>query len=79
MRRLGTAATDLCYVACGRQDVYYEGYLNIWDIAAGILIVENAGGVAVDFNGNKNYNIGKIVATNPAILQDVLNGIHFFD
>lgn len=79
IRRLGTAATDLCYVACGRQDVYYEGYLNIWDIAAGILIVQHAGGVAVDFTGGHDYSSGKIVATNRFILSDVLKGVQFFD
>lgn len=79
IRRLGTAATDLCYVACGRQDVYYEGYLNIWDIAAGILIVQNAGGVAVDFKGGTDFTSGKIVATNAVILPDVLKGVRFFD
>lgn len=77
IRRLGTAATDLCYVACGRQDVYYEGFLNIWDIAAGILILQNAGGVAVNFKGEENYNEGRIVGTNPNLIGDVLRGISF--
>lgn len=77
IRRLGTAATDLCYVACGRMDVYYEGFLNIWDIAAGILIVKNAGGIAVDFKGTENYTTGNIVATSKLLLPDVLRGIYF--
>lgn len=77
IRRLGTAATDLCYVACGRQDVYYEGFLNIWDIAAGILILKNAGGVAVDFTGAEHYTQGRIVGTNPALLSAVLKGLQF--
>ncbi len=75
IRRLGSSATDLCYVACGRLDVYYEAYLKIWDIAAGILIVQNAGGVVTDFNGKVDYNKGKIVATNNTLLKKVLKGI----
>lgn len=74
IRRFGSAATDLCYVACGRFDIYYEGYLNIWDIAAGIIIVKNAGGVVTGFNGKENYG-GSIVATNEFLLKDTLKGI----
>ncbi len=77
IRRLGTAATDLCYVACGRLDVYYEGFLNIWDIAAGVLIVQQAGGVAVNFRGERTYTDGTIVATSQLLLPDVLKGIRF--
>lgn len=77
IRRLGTAATDLCYVACGRLDVYYEGFLNIWDIAAGVLIVQQAGGVAVNFKGEKRYSDGTIVASGSELLPAVLSGIQF--
>ncbi|MBP9796597.1 MAG: inositol monophosphatase [Chitinophagales bacterium] len=75
IRRLGTAATDLCYVACGRMDVYYEGFLNIWDIAAGIIIAENAGAFVSDFKGERNFHSGQIVATNPDIKDTVLKGV----
>ncbi len=75
IRRLGTAATDLCYVACGRMDVYYEGFLNIWDIAAGIIIAENAGAFVSDFSGARNFSAGQIVATNPEIKNFVLQGV----
>ncbi len=54
LRRLGSAATDIAYVACGRYDGFYEYGLNPWDIAAGILLVKEAGGEASDFNGNEH-------------------------
>ena len=54
LRRLGSAATDIAYVACGRYDAFYEYGLNPWDIAAGILLVKEAGGSVSDFNGKEN-------------------------
>ncbi len=51
LRRLGSAATDIAYVACGRYDSFYEYGLNPWDIAAGILLVKEAGGEVSDFEG----------------------------
>jgi len=75
IRRLGTAATDLCYVACGRMDVYYEAFLNIWDIAAGIIIAENAGAYVSDFNNGRNFKEGKIVVSNNIIKDAVLKGV----
>ena len=54
LRRLGSAATDIAYVACGRYDGFYEYGLNPWDIAAGILLVKEAGGNVSDFNGDEN-------------------------
>ena len=53
VRRLGSAAIDLCWVACGRFDGFYEYKLEAWDSAAGWLIVEEAGGTVTDFKGNK--------------------------
>ncbi len=52
LRRLGSAATDMAYVACGRYDSFYEYGLHPWDIAAGILLVREAGGEISDFRGN---------------------------
>jgi len=52
LRRLGSAATDIAYVACGRFEGFYEYGLNPWDIAAGILLVKEAGGVVSDFEGH---------------------------
>jgi myo-inositol-1(or 4)-monophosphatase len=65
IRRLGSAAVDLAYVACGRFDVFYEYGLNPWDVAAGTLIVKQAGGQVTDFDGGDDYLFGKrIVASN---------------
>lgn len=51
VRRLGSAALELAYTACGRQDGYFEIYLNPWDYAAGMLLVQEAGGTVTDFTG----------------------------
>lgn len=65
IRRLGSAAVDLAYVACGRFDVFYEYGLNSWDIAAGIIIVKQAGGQVTDFTSGPNYLFGReIIASN---------------
>jgi len=65
LRRLGSAATDIAYVACGRYDGFYEYGLNPWDIAAGILLVKEAGGVVSDFGGEKDPLFGEhIVCSN---------------
>lgn len=68
IRRLGSAAVDLCYIACGRFDAYFEYALSPWDVAAGALIVQEAGGVVADFKGENNWLFGReIVATNRLI------------
>lgn len=54
LRRLGSAATDIAYVACGRYDGFYEYGLNPWDVAAGILLVREAGGAVSDFEGHED-------------------------
>ncbi|MCW3462138.1 inositol monophosphatase family protein [Chitinophaga nivalis] len=78
VRRLGSAAIDLCWVACGRFDGFWEHHLQPWDAAAGFLIVEEAGGKVTDFDGNKYSPYQKtILATNGRIhsaLQDLING-----
>lgn len=67
-RRMGSAAVDLAYVACGRFEAFYEYSLQPWDVAAGALIVECAGGKVCDFSGGNNYVFGKeLVATNTHI------------
>ena len=58
IRRLGSAATDLAYVACGRLDGFFEYNLNAWDVAAGSFIVEQAGGKVTDFKGGDNHIFG---------------------
>ena len=68
IRRDGSAALDLAYVACGRYDGFWEMSLSAWDVAAGGLIVREAGGVATDFQGRDDYlTSGDIVAANPNI------------
>ena len=65
VRRIGSAATDLAYVACGRFDSFYEYNLNPWDVAAGALIVKEAGGQVSDFKGGSKYLFGReIIASN---------------
>ncbi len=74
VRRLGSAALDLAYVASGKFDIYYENTLNIWDIAAGALLVEEAGGLLSDFSGKKDYlNTGGIIASVPSLHQEILD------
>jgi len=76
LRRLGSAATDLAYVACGRFDAFYEYSLSPWDVAAGALIVQQAGGKVSDFNGGNNYIFGReIIATNASIFDEFLKDI----
>ncbi|MBW6489839.1 MAG: inositol monophosphatase [Lentimicrobium sp.] len=66
LRRLGSAAADLAYVACGRFEGFYEYGLNSWDVAAGAFIVQMAGGVVTDFSGGNEYLFGReIIAGNP--------------
>lgn len=66
LRRLGSAAADLAYVACGRFEGFYEYGLNSWDVAAGAYIVQMAGGVVSDFSGNDKFLFGReIIAGNP--------------
>lgn len=80
LRRLGSAAIDLAYVACGRFDAFYEYGLNPWDVAAGIIIVKEAGGNCTDFKGGSNMLYGEqILATNPNIYDEIFEHIapHF--
>jgi myo-inositol-1(or 4)-monophosphatase len=68
VRRPGSAALDLCYVAAGRVDAFWEIGLSKWDIAAGALIIREAGGRISDFRGSDNYLVsGNVVAGNPKV------------
>ena len=72
MRRLGSAVTDLVYTACGKFAFFYEAGLSPWDVAAGSLIVKEAGGIVTDFSGGDNYILGKtIIASNPEMYSFV--------
>ncbi len=74
VRRLGSAALDLAYVACGRFDGFYEYGLHPWDVAAGAFIVQQAGGRVSDFSGGSNYVFGQeIIATNANLFTPFLN------
>ncbi len=77
VRRLGSAGIDLCWVAAGRFDGFYEHKLNAWDSAAGFLMVEEAGGKVTDFDGNP-YSVYQphILATNGLIHEEMLDVIN---
>jgi len=73
IRRMGSAAIDLCYVACGRLDGYWEGKLKSWDMAAGSLIVEEAGGKVTRYDGGMFHpEFPEIAATNGKIHNQLL-------
>ena len=77
VRRLGSAAIDLCWVACGRFDGFYEHKLEAWDSAAGYLIVEEAGGKVTDFEGKKfSPYQHRILATNGKIHEEMLKWVN---
>lgn len=72
-RREGSAALDLCHVACGRMDAFFEFNLKPWDIAAGSLMVQEAGGIVTDFHGENSWlETGNILAANPKLLAQML-------
>jgi myo-inositol-1(or 4)-monophosphatase len=73
IRRLGSASIDMAYVACGRLEGFYEYGLNPWDVAAGDIIIKQAGGIVSDFSGGNNYIFGKdIIGSNKGIYKDLL-------
>ena len=76
IRRSGSVILDLAYVACGRLDGFWETSMQPWDLAAGLLLVREAGGMIADPLGGENYQkSGDIVAANPAILKQMLRAI----
>jgi len=73
IRRLGSAALDLAYVAAGRFDGFWEERLHAWDIAAGIVVVREAGGSVTDLQGGERVlETGDVVAAPPALLEPML-------
>jgi len=71
LRRLGSAAVDLSYVAAGRFDAFYEHALHAWDVAAGAFIIQQAGGKITDFNGGENWLFGgEIIAASNNYFDD---------
>ena len=76
IRRIGTAAVDLAYTACGRFEGYFEYGLSPWDVAAGILLVREAGGQVCDYQGdNAPIDSKSIIAANKGVFDDVLKVI----
>lgn len=76
VRRAGAATLDLAYVACGRLDGFWEMGLKIWDIAAGTLLVKEAGGIVTDLDGSDNFlKSGNVICANPAMLRQLLKTI----
>lgn len=73
IRRIGSAATDLCYLACGRVDAFFEYNLNAWDVAAGAIIVKEAGGSINDFSGGENWLYGKEISCSSHLLKEEFN------
>lgn len=79
IRRLGSAAIDMAYVACGRFDTFYEYGLHPWDISAAIIIVREAGGYVSDFSGNnKNLSGEEVVAANDLLYPEFLRIVNKF-
>ena len=77
IRKLGSASLDMAYVAAGRCDGFWQRNLNYWDIAAGLIIVKEAGGFITDYSGNSSYiNKKNILVTNSFINKDLVNLIN---
>jgi len=76
IRRLGSAAIDLCYTACGKFDAFFEYSLSPWDVAAGALILQEAGGKITEFSGGTNWLYGKqILGCNQQIFDEIFEKI----
>ena len=76
LRRAGSAALDLAYLACGRCDGFFEIGLGPWDIAAGSIIIREAGGIVTDFGGGQGFlSSGNIIAGNPSVHSELLKEI----
>jgi len=77
VRRPGSAALDLAYVAAGRYDGFWEFTLHEWDIAAGVLMVQEAGGMVSDLKGgNDHLKTGDIVAASPKVFKEMIKRLH---
>ncbi len=78
IRRLGSAAADMAYVACGRAEGFFEHGLNPWDIAAGSLIVKEAGGIVTDYKGKDDYIFGREIIAGCAVqpeMQKIISSV----
>jgi len=72
IRRLGAAAIDLCFVACGRYDAYFEEHLHSWDLVAGQIIATEAGAVTTDFAGNE-VTPAQVLCAQPGVQQQLIH------
>ena len=73
IRRLGAGAVDMAWVACGRHDAYWEQSVSAWDMAAGVVIVREAGGIVTDTSGGRlDLMNGTVFASNPGIHEELL-------
>lgn len=79
VRRVGSAALDMAYVACGRLDGYWEPFLNPWDLAAGVLLVQQAGGTVSDFAGGQErlFSGEEVVVSNALIHEEMLTVLRY--
>lgn len=76
MRRAGSAALDLAYLSCGRCEGFFEIGLSPWDIAAGSILVQEAGGIVTDFGGGSEFlSTGNIIAGNHSLHGVLLNEV----
>jgi myo-inositol-1(or 4)-monophosphatase len=79
VRRMGSASIDLAYVACGRFEAFFEYALNPWDVAAGTILIREAGGIVSDFSGNQKMVTGKeIIASNNLVYNEFLEIVSKF-
>ncbi len=77
IRRAGSAALDLAYVASGRLDGFWEMHLQPWDIAAGTLLIQEAGGIVGDMDGGSEHmKKGSVVAGNPKVFKEIIQRLH---
>ena len=76
-RKSGSAALDMAYIACGRYDGYFQKNLQLWDVAAGLIILKEAGGIMNDIDIN-NYKDIKIIASTPDINDKFIRKIGNF-
>ena len=78
LRRMGSAAIDLAYVACGRFEAFYEYNLNSWDMAAGVLLVREAGGLVTDFDGGDEFLFRGDVIAGSGMQPELLRVIQHY-
>lgn len=76
IRRVGSAATDLAYVACGRYDAFFEYNLNPWDVAGGALLIQEAGGTVTDYKGGNDFLFGREILGGGPIHTELLETVN---